>query len=199
MKKCIRKRYEVRVKGDGELDWFIEPACPSEWDTNYNDKSLSSAKKYAKEVNGWVVEIKAAATPVDPAAPTSLVKKFVIMTPDGTRKTWVPPKMSMLGFDSGVMVLRSLMNMLPGGAGGLGQMQNMLLPMMMMGGDEGGMDMGSIMPMMLFSQMGGTTGVTDPAAPNPMAQMLPMMMMMQMMKGNKGGKGGSGFFNDRGN
>src|SRR5579864_7207538 len=43
---------------------------------------------------GWVVEIKAAPAvdPADPTAHVSSVKKFVIMTPDGTRKTWVPPK-----------------------------------------------------------------------------------------------------------
>lgn len=145
---------------------------------------------------GWVVEIKAAPVSTDPAVVASHVKKFVIMTPDGTRKTWVPPKMSMLGFDSGVMVLRSLMNMLPGGSAGLGQMQNMMLPMMMMGGDSSGLDMNSIMPMMLFSQMGGATGApADPAA-NPMAQMLPMMMMMQMIKGGKGSNSGSGGFFD---
>lgn len=147
-----------------------------------------------KKAMGWVVDIKAT-TSTDPSAPVSTVKKFVIMTPDGTRKTWVPPKMSMLGFDSGVMVLRSLMNMLPGGNAGLSGMQGMLMPMMMMGG--GDMDFDSIMPMMLLSQMGaGVQAADGTAAPamGGMTQMLPMMMMMQMMKGNKGNKGGSGFF-----
>lgn len=142
-----------------------------------------------KKPIGWVVEITAG---TNLGAP---VKKFVLMTPDGTRKSWVPPKVNMLGFESGVMVLRSLMNMLPGGSAGLGSMQNSIMPMMMMMG--GDMDLDSIMPMLLFSQMGGAMGApTDPAAAaNPMANMMPMMMMMQMMKGGKkGGGGGGGFF-----
>jgi hypothetical protein len=99
----------------------------------------------------------------------------------------------MLGFDSGIMVVRSLLNMLPGGSGGLSQMQSMLGPMMMMGAvgggeGEGGMDLGSLMPMMLMSQMGGMPGSAPVEGGFNMGQMMPMMMMMGMMK--KGGKGG---------
>ena len=118
-------------------------------------------------------------------------KSFKLMKQDGTRSDWVPPKVQMIGFDSGVMVLRSLMNMLPGGASGLGQMQSMLMPMMAMGmmgdGDSGAMDMKSMMPMMLMSQM-GMGGAAAPVGGG-MASMMPMMMMMQMMKGD--GKPGS--------
>lgn len=132
-------------------------------------------------------------------------KSFKLMKQDGTRSDWTPPKVQMIGFDSGVMVLRSLMNMLPGGSSGLGQMQSMLMPMMamgMMGGDgdttsAGGLDLKSMMPMMLMSQM-GLGGATAPEGANPMASMMPMMMMMQMMKGGGGGgsKGGKGFFGE---
>ncbi|PWU00813.1 MAG: hypothetical protein C5B52_08320, partial [Bacteroidetes bacterium] len=100
-----------------------------------------------KKPIGWVLEVN---TGTSVGAP---VTKFTLMTPDGTRKNWVPPKVNMMfGFDSGVMVLRSLMNMLPGGSGALGQMQNMILPLMMMGGEDQ-IDLNSIMPMMLFSQL----------------------------------------------
>jgi hypothetical protein len=148
-----------------------------------------------KKPMGWVVEVKDSkpSDPADAAAHVG-VKKFVLMTPDGTRKTWVPPKVSMLGFESGVMVLRSLMSMLPGGSGSLGAMQNMLMPMMMMGG--GDLDLDSIMPMMLFSQLGGASGAAggaaDPAAMGGMGNMMQMMMMMQMMKGGGGNLFGSG-------
>jgi hypothetical protein len=133
---------------------------------NLGDMIFSSS---SNKVLGWVVKKNE--------------KSFKLMKQDGTRSDWVPPKVQMLGFDSGVMVLRSLMNMLPGGQSQLGQMQNMLMPMMamgMMGGEDGGEDMmSSMMPMMLFSQMNG--GGTDAATS--MAPMMQMMMMQKMFSG----------------
>lgn len=131
------------------------------------------------------------------------VISFVLLKVDGQRTTWKPPKVTMLGMESGVMVLRSLLTMLPGGAGGLTGLQGALLPMLMMGGDSG-IDMEKMLPIMLMGQMqapavAGADG-TVVAAPNPMAQMLPMMMMMGMMKGNGGdggGRGGKGPFSTR--
>ena len=131
---------------------------------------------------GWVIEKKEG---------DGKAISFVLMKADGTRSTWKPPKVSMLGLDSGVMVLRSLLSMLPGGNSGLAGMQGMLMPMLMMGGD---IDLEKMMPLMLMGQMGAApaTDGTAPAA-NPMAQMMPMMLMMSMMKGGNspfgGGKG----------
>ena len=124
-------------------------------------------------------------------------KSFKLMKQDGTRSDWTPPKVQMLGFDSGVMVLRSLMNMLPGGSSQLGQMQSMLMPMMAMGmlGDDdssGGMNLKQMMPMILMSQM--NIGGTDPtASTNMMGNMMQMMMMMASMF-NGGSKGNKSFF-----
>jgi len=116
-------------------------------------------------------------------------KSFTILKPDGTRSNWTPPKTVMIGFGGDVMVLRSLVNILPGGEGGLNNFQNMLLPMMMMGGDN--VDMQEVMPLMLMTQLGSTATTGDGSeASNPMAgmtQMLPMMLMMNMFKGNRGG------------
>lgn len=105
-------------------------------------------------------------------------KSFKLMKKDGTVSSWTPPKTSVLNFDSGVMVIRSLMNMLPGGESGLGQMQSSLLPLMMMGGD--GEELKSMMPLLLMSQVGtlGTGG-----SPNMMNNMVQMMMMQKMMGG----------------
>lgn len=113
-------------------------------------------------IQGWVIEKKE--------------KQLVLMKPDGQRSTMTPPKITMMGMDSNVMVLKSLVNMLPGGTGGLGQMQSMLLPMLMMGGDSESMNFDAIMPLLLMN-MTGTTG--DPAGGNNMMQ---MMLMMSMMK-----------------
>ena len=122
----------------------------------------------------WVVEVKGAGT--DKVS-------FKVMKPNGETVAWNPPKVSMLGLESGVMVLRSLMSMLPNGDKGLGQMQNMLLPMMMMGGGElGGDSMEKMMPLMLMSQMNGAGAAGGDAGG--MGQMMQTMMMMKMMGGN---------------
>lgn len=135
----------------------------------------------ASDRPGWVIEKKGGGDGKQPS--------FVLMKVDGTRTTWTAPKVSMLGMDSGVMVLRSLLTMLPGGNAGLQGMQSMLMPMLMMGGD---MDMEKMLPMLLMGQMQAAPVTaadgTVVVAPNPMAQMMPMMMMMSMMKdGKKGG------------
>ena len=143
----------------------------------------------ATDKPGWVIERKA-------ATDAGKQPRFVLMKVDGTRSTWTPPKVSMLGMESGVMVLRSLLTMLPGGNAGLTGLQGSLMPLMMMGqlGGDSGMDMDKLLPIMLMGQMQAAPVTaadgTAVAAPNPMAQMLPMMMMMGMMKGDKGGKSG---------
>lgn len=159
------------------------------------------------EKPGWVVEKRYGVKPTGSSTKTSRSAKtagvlddsstidtnnvqFTLMKVDGQRTTWKPPKVTMLGMgDTGVMVLRSLLTMLPGGNAGLQGMQGMLMPMMMMGGDSG-FDLEKMMPLMLMGQMNAAP-VQNPdgtvtAAPNPMANMMPMMMMMQMMKGNGG-------------
>lgn len=113
--------------------------------------------------------------------------KFRVMNADGTSTTWTAPKVSMLGFDSGVMVLRSLVSMLPNGNDGLGQMQGNLLPMIMMAGGPDGLDMEKILPLMLMTQSGAASGG--------MGNMMQTMLMMQMFTGSKGG-GKSPFFKD---
>lgn len=171
----------------------------------------------ASEKPGWVIEKKYGVKPVgsstpaakraktaadnmiDPASIDHTNVQFTLMKVDGQRTTWKPPKVTMLGMgDTGVMVLRSLLTMLPGGNAGLQGMQGMLMPMMMMGGGDGGMDMDKMLPILLMGQMQAQP-VTNPdgtttVAPNPMANMLPMMMMMNMMKSGKGSDD-SGFFN----
>lgn len=143
---------------------------------NLGDMIFSSS---TNKVLGWVVK--------------KSEKSFKLMKQDGTRSDWVPPKVQMLGFDSGVMVLRSLMNMLPGGSTGLGQMQSTLMPMLAMGllGDKkSGMDLSKMLPIMLMSQ----TGVAgDAGSANPFGNMMPMMLMMQMLSPNKS-LGSSNFF-----
>ena len=116
-------------------------------------------------------------------------KNFRIMRANGTTTTWTPPKVQMFGLDSGVMVVRSLTTMLPGGSSGLGAMQGMLLPMLAMGGDD--LDLEKMLPMMLMMQTGAAG--SDPAAgAGAMGQMMQMMMMQKMMGGGGGGMFGGG-------
>lgn len=155
-----------------------------------NDKPAWVVKRNEKPVT-----VKDATGADVPGAP---LITFGLMRADGTTTTWRPPKVQMLGFESGVMVLRSLMTMLPGGAAGLGTMQGMLMPMLMMQGglgDDGsgsGMDLEKIVPMMLMMQTGGLGG--DPnAAAGGMGQMMQTMMLLNMMKGGSNGLfGGDG-------
>lgn len=145
---------------------------------------------------GWVIGIKepkAKAEDTDADAPDSpILKKFTLMKPDGASSTWTPPKVTMLGFESGVMVAKSLLDMLPGGNDSLNAMQGTMMPFLMMGGfdgDGGGEMMDKLVPMMLMSQMGVAAGGAGAG------NMMQTMMMMQMMGGKSPfGAGGGSFF-----
>lgn len=101
---------------------------------------------------------------------------FRLIKPNGERVSWTPPKVQMLGFDSGVMVLRSLVNMLPGGEKDVNSLQSMMLPMMMMGGDMfGDNSMDKMMPLVLM-QMMNTSGSMNNNF------MMPFLMMQMMKK-----------------
>lgn len=133
----------------------------------------------ARDQTGWVV--------------SKTDKSLHLIKPDGTHTQISPPKTQMLDIGGGVMVVRSLMNMLPGGTGGL--MGTMMMLQMMGGGDS---DIEDMLPMMLMMQGAGATS-GDPAAAaaaNPMAgmqSMLPMMMMAKMMGGKNNGSSKSIF------
>ncbi len=119
------------------------------------------------------------------AAAVSPVKKFRVMSLDGTSSTWTPPKATILGFDSGVMVLRSLMSLLPNGQNGLNEIQSsigMMMQMQLLSGGDADLDFERIMPMMLMSMtmQGGQSGG------NAMGGMMQAMMMSQMFSNRDG-------------
>jgi hypothetical protein len=130
---------------------------------------------------GWITEIK-----VTPKTKTSDggKKSFRLMRASGSVTTWIPPKVSMFGLESGVLVVRSLMTMLPGGESGLAGLQGMIMPMILMGGGEDG-NIEKMLPLMLMMQMGNGGA----AGANPMGGMMQTMMMMKMMGGDTGGFG----------
>lgn len=103
-------------------------------------------------------------------------KSFDLLKADGTRSNWTPPKVQMLGMESGVMILKSFMTMLPGE--GANNFQNSLMPLMMMGMMDGDDKMDKLIPMMLM--MGGGN--------SQMMSMLPMMMLMKEGGSFFGGK-----------
>lgn len=124
----------------------------------------------------WVIERKESDAGV----------RYRTMKPSGDYGSWAPPKKTIMGFDTGVMVLRPLFSMVGGsepGANGLQGMQQSLMMMAMMGGNEA--SAGSFDKIMPFLLMGGSMGGAG-GANNPMQ----MMLMMQMMQG--GGFGGMG-------
>jgi len=144
-------------------------------------------KKYGVKPTGSTTATKRKTAASAGVATTEEDKKnvqFTLMKVDGQRTTWKPPKVQLLGMGGdGVMVIRSLLTMLPGGQNALGGMQNNLVMMMQMSamsGDGGGIDMESLMPIMLMSAMGNGDGG---AGGNNMMQ---IMMLMSMMKGGNG-------------
>lgn len=75
-------RYEVRTKGDGEFDHFIHPSDPeAENEAHFDETNLAEARRYAKALEGWVVEISENKVPdcpycrgsgLDPNGPNAL-------------------------------------------------------------------------------------------------------------------------------
>lgn len=114
----------------------------------------------------WVIEL-----------PTDTRNSFKLMKPTGETVGWTPPKVQMLGFESGVMVLRSLVSMLPTGEAGVNQLQNLLMPMMLLGDSNtvGSGTMDKIMPFLLMQMTNGGDA-------SGMSNMMSMMLMMQLMK-----------------
>ena len=151
-----------------------------------------------KRALGWVIGVPNP-TPTKGRA----TRTFKILKPGGERGEWSPNKVQSLGIElSGAMVLRSLINVLPGGD--LGGLQGMLLPLMAMGGnmgmggddsdgEGGGMfgDIENMLPFLIFSggsAFGGTGAAAGGAFGGNMLQMMMQMKMMQAIVGGKSGK-----------
>ena len=56
MKENLKRYYEVRTKGDDSAEFFVEPPMEG-GEENYNPSNLKSAKRHARDVGGWVVEV----------------------------------------------------------------------------------------------------------------------------------------------
>lgn len=169
----------VMLEGEGDdaqivENPFAEFSCPLPafaQNTPVDQIKIGDLIYSAKKVMGWVVKVPDT---------TKGEKAFRLLKPDGTRGEWRPPKVQSLGLDvGGAMVLRSLINTVPGG--NLEGLQGTLLPLMMMGGNSFG-DMESMLPLLLMSQNGALGG----------NNMLQTMLLMKMM--DKSSKTGTGFF-----
>ena len=90
----------------------------------------------------------------------------------------------MAGPTGGAMVLRSLMNILPGGVTGVADLQSTMLPMLMLAGDK--MDMDKIIPIMLMQSMSGTAGSGNLMQTMMMASILGGDSPLTSMFGSKG-------------
>lgn len=122
--------------------------------------------------------------------------RFKTMKVSGDTGSWVPPKKTTMGFVSGTMILRPLINMFGGNQQSIGGMQSMMM-MMAMFDDGAGVDVGvfdKIMPMMLMQSMQG--GDVNGMMANPMISMMLMQQFMgggnSIMSGGNGGGKGSG-------
>jgi hypothetical protein len=181
----------VTIEGEGEdaqvalnmIDQFGMPVPAFAQNTPKDSVKVGDFIYNGNRPLGWVTRL-----------PDDSHKTFGLLSPTGTSSNWNPPKVSMIGMDDGVMVLRSLINMLPGGGEGLNGLNSMLMPMLLM--SDGDLDMEGIMPMMLMMSMGNTMQATTDSegntVTNPMAGMSNIMMPMMMMQMFGGGKGRKG-------
>lgn len=124
--------------------------------------------------------------------------RFELLKEDGTSGRWTPPAVKILGFDTGVLVVRSLMNML-GGTSGVDNLNGNIMQLVFMSQMMGnGLDddrLGNILPFLLMGQL--KIGGFDATTGGGMSQMLPMLMMGQMFGGGKSSGGKTNGFFDR--
>lgn len=147
------------------IDTFGLPVPAYAQSTPVADLKTGDAIFVNDTLKGWIIEI------TEPTDGTEETRKFQVISKTGSVSAWRPPKVKILGFETGVMVLRSMMAMMPGGTGDLSSVHQTMMMMGMMGGNGGGNnDMMKFM--MMQSLMGGTNSGT-----NPMAAMMPMLMM----------------------
>lgn len=121
---------------------------------------------------GWVLEKNTAS--------------FKVLDHNGHQKTYVPPKVSILG-TSGVLVVRNLMS-LTGGAANANNFTSMLLPLLALGGGD---NLEKLLPLLLLSSQGGAAGATGVAGAAPAAGGFNPLMLLLLKDGGLGGSGGS--------
>jgi len=109
-----------------------------------------------------------------------------VLDHNGNNKTYSPPKVQILG-SSGILVVRNLFSF-TGGADGAAGFASNLLPLLMLGGNDGDSKLEKLLPLLLLtSQAGAAGGAAGAPAANPMASILPLMLLKD---GGLGGKGG---------
>lgn len=150
--------------------------------TNLADVKLGDLVVGDSKILGWVTAKTGAS--------------LTLLSKDGMKKQYSPPKVDIMGLGAGVLVVQNLVN-LTGGSDGLAGFQSMLLPMLMMKDTNESFDLERILPFMLFSQKGGESAT----AFNPMMLMAmssgglgdldPMLLMA--MSGGFGGQQAGGF------
>lgn len=147
------------------FDNFGVPVPAFATSTSNGDVKVGDLIHGEKGVLGWVIETHE--------------KSMQIMAPDGHISRWMPPKVQGFGLSGGVMVVKSLVNLMPNGD--LGGMQGLLLPLMAF--SQGNADLEKMVPLILMTQT-GMFGA-QPNGTNPMGAMGPALMMAALMgKGN---------------
>jgi hypothetical protein len=180
----------VTISGEGDeaqleinlLDQFGFPVPAFAQSTPIANVAVGDLIYQGDSAKGWVIDVIKG----EDGSP----KRFRLMTTSGTVSTWTPPKVSLLGFESGILVLKSLISLLPGEGTGFDSMKSFLMPMLMLG--DGNFDVDKMMPFVLFSQLGTSGDGSDAMGLN--NNMLQTMLMLQMFGGGFDGGSSSGFF-----
>lgn len=112
-------------------------------------------------------------------------KRFKTIDPSGSLGSWNPPKVSVFGLDSGVLVVRSLLSMFPGdGTAGLTGLQGTLMPLLMFGGGDSGLDLEKLLPLILMGSINGSGAMGG-------GNVIQTLFMMKMLGGDNNLFGGS--------
>jgi len=163
--------FQTSVNPFGELGMAL-PAFATQ--VPFADVAEGDIVVGANKVIGWCVGKTGAA--------------LKVVDHNGMVKTYVPPKVAILGND-GVLVVQNLFS-LTGGAAGAGSFANSLLPLLMMG--KGGDELEKLLPILLMQSAGAGAAPAAGAPAAGLGGMNPMMLLA--MTGGLGGKksGGSG-------
>lgn len=154
--------FQTSVNPFGDLGMAL-PAFATQ--VPFEDVSEGDLVVGANKIIGWVVGKTAQA--------------LKVVDHNGMVKTYVPPKVAILGND-GVLVVQNLFS-LTGGASGAGSFANSLLPMLMLGGGDDKLE--KLLPLLLMQSATAAPAAGAAAAP---AGINPMMLLA--MTGGLGGK-----------
>ena len=139
---------------------------------------------YSGKIKGWVTKVNIKRV----KGQSPIISSFQIRTPTGTSTNWKPPKVNLFGFNTGVMVVKSLLSLFSGDKENFSNFQSSLVPLLMMGSmtGKGTKSLENVMPMLLLSHLETPSNNKNNSMMNMGGMgtnnMMMMMIQMELMK-----------------